>query len=150
MAISTVMLGLSAIVLIVFYGVGFAWNWNATYILWGIGLEASVMLAITMLFGVFSKPLLVVVFSVGVYLIGHWQDSLAYFSGKSESKAFRVLGEIVGHALPNLEVFNWRNMILVNEKISWVQAGNASLNAVFWILLCLSVAAIIFRRRDFV
>lgn len=150
MAISTVMVGLSLIILLVFYIIDFQWSWNATYILWGIGLEAAVMLAVTMLFGVFTKPLLVVVFSAGVYLIGHWQNSLAYFSSKSESPVFRTFGKIVGYLLPNFDTYNWRYMILSEEKLQLSQVLEASLNAFFWLVFLMALAAIMFRRRDFV
>ena len=150
LAIMTVMAGLSLVVGLVFWGLGFGWSWNASCILWGIALEAAVMLAFTMLFGVISRPVLVVVFSVGIYLIGHWQNSLAYFSGESQSVVFQVVGKVVNSLLPNLDTFNWREMILVEDRIPLQQVALASANAFFWIVFTMTLAALLFRRRDFV
>lgn len=115
----------------------------------GIFLEAFVLLAVTMFFSMFATPTMVVAFSVSIFLIGHWQDSLRFFTKKEGHEAYRVLGRILEWVVPNLELFNWRSHVVYKDSLPLSQLGFASLYALGWFVVLLTLASLIFRRRDF-
>lgn len=123
-------------------------NTSMFYALHGFMLEALVLISLTMAFGIYSKPMLSVSFVLGVFLIGHWMDSLNYFASRSDSKGFQQLGKVVNYVFPNLELWNWKteavNRAVVKSELFW----NANLNAFAWTGLFLCVAVILFRRKD--
>lgn len=116
----------------------------------GILFEAAVLLALAMFFGSFAKPMMTVVFTVAVFLIGHWVDSLQFFINKSDSSAFKVVGTVVSYVVPNLEKFNWRSAPVYGVSIPAQEVLAASGAMVGWVLVLISATVLIFRRRDFV
>lgn len=116
----------------------------------GILFEAAVLLALAMFFGSFAKPMMTVIFTVAVFLLGHWVDSLQFFISKSESTAFKIVGTIVSYVVPNLEKFNWRSAPVYGVAISSQEVLAASGTMLGWLLVLVSATVLIFRRRDFV
>jgi len=49
----------------------------------GILFEAAVLLSFALFFGSFAKPMMTVVFTVSIFLLGHWVESLHYFISRS-------------------------------------------------------------------
>ena len=117
---------------------------------WGIFLEALILLAITLLFGIFVRPVLTVSCSLGLFLIGHWINNLTHFSQKSPSSGFKLFGDLVSAALPNLESFNWRSLVTYQDPIPWSEISRSSIYGLAWIVALLTVAMLFFRRKDFV
>jgi Cu-processing system permease protein len=146
----TVILGLTAVLILVLSMMGYTPNGNFYFALWGILLEAIVLLATTLFFGMVSKPMLAASFALGVFLIGHWIDSLNFFAKKSESQAFMLVERFFSYAIPNLERFNWRSLVHENVIVSSRELSLASLYALIWIVILVTASSLIFRRRDFV
>jgi ABC-type transport system involved in multi-copper enzyme maturation permease subunit len=148
MVIFTMVGGLSLILCLVFLGLNFKIDFRFVLVLFGLLSEAMVLLGFTLLFSMISKPLLVVCFSMGIFLIGHWHGSLEYFAGRSESEGFKAVSWAVRHILPDLERMNWKDAILYDQPLD-LPAKMFSLGyAMAWFLLCTSLAAIIFKRKD--
>ena len=84
----------------------------------GILFEAAVLLALAMFFGSFAKPMMTVIFTVAIFLLGHWVDSLHFFIEKSKSESFKIIGKVVEFVVPNLEKFNWRSAPVYGVQIS--------------------------------
>jgi Cu-processing system permease protein len=116
--------------------------------LYGILLEAAILLSFTIFFGSFTTPMLAVSFSIGVFLIGHWLNSLKYFANKSESLVFRNVAKVVEHTLPNLEHFNWRSLFVYNDPIPYHDVIYASGYGFAWCAFLTAISAIILQRRD--
>lgn len=115
----------------------------------GILLEAMLILSVTLFFGTFSSPILAVSFSIGVFLIGHWLDSLKYFTEKSDSALFQAFGKLVARVVPNLEYFNWRALFVYNSSLPVGEIPVATVYALAWTSLLVALAATILSRRDF-
>lgn len=150
LVILTVMLGLSAILSIVMLLLNFPINTTFFICLLGIVAESWIMLGFTMLFGMISRPLLTVCCSVGLFLIGHWLKDLDYFSVRSNSEAFKALSWAISFVLPNLERLNWKSSVTYGDLIPLNVLGSAMGYAICWILILVSVAGLLFRRKDFV
>lgn len=116
--------------------------------LYGILLEAAILLTFTIFFGSFSTPMLSVSFSIGVFLIGHWLESLKFFAQKSESEAFILFYKGVQSILPNLELFNWRSLFVYSDLVPYREIVLSSVYGLAWCMFLVTVAALILRRRD--
>ncbi|MCB0411244.1 MAG: ABC transporter permease subunit [Bdellovibrionales bacterium] len=116
----------------------------------GILLESLVVLGVALFFSTMSATFMVVAFTFGIWLIGHWMESLEHFSSRSQSKSFEILSTAVQHIFPNLEKFNWSIQAVYGDLISLGQISYALLYAVGWFGLLITLAFLNFRRRDFV
>ncbi|MEZ4872213.1 MAG: ABC transporter permease subunit [Bdellovibrionales bacterium] len=146
--IGTVIVGLALVLALVFHGLGLEIYGNFLKALWGIFLEALLLLGVAMFFSSFSRPVMVVSFSVGIFLIGHWINNLNFFAEKSESESFRSVAAIVTEIMPNLENFNWRDQVLeATFNPSGITSG--TIYALSWFGVCTLLTAFIIRRKDF-
>ena len=120
------------------------------YALLGILLESSIVMGITLFFGSFSRPVMTVVFTVSVFLLGHWVDSLEYFIGRSESAIFKIVARPLQYIIPDLERLNWRSAPVYGTEIPTSQIVSAATWTFGWLILLVTLSVLIFRRRDFV
>ncbi len=118
--------------------------------IFGVLLESLVLLSFTLFFGSFSRPIMTVMFSVSVLLLGHWVDSLPYFISKSSNEAFKSLGKVITKVVPNLEMFNWRTAPIYGDVIPFSEVAKATLYSAGWVAFLFILTSFIFRRRDFV
>lgn len=146
--ILTMVSGLSAILCLVFWGLGVSVNERFLVVLLGLFAESLVLLGFTLLFSMITKPLLVVCFAFGVFLIGHWQDSLAYFAGKSDSGILTPISTLVSYALPNLERVNWKYLVIYDTPLDMPAKWLALGYALAWFGLCVTLATLLFKRKD--
>ncbi len=116
----------------------------------GILIESLILTAMALFFGSFAKPMMTVVFTVSVFLIGHWVSSLDFFVKKSQSESFIVVGKILSATLPDLERFNWRSAPVYDTFVSISDVGITVAYGIGWIALLMIFMALIFGRRDFV
>ncbi|MDZ4081514.1 MAG: ABC transporter permease subunit [Bdellovibrionales bacterium] len=116
----------------------------------GILFEAAVLLSFAVFFGSFARPMMTVVFTVSVFLLGHWVESLHYFITRSESGSFRWLGTAISYVIPNLESFNWRAAPVYGVDVEISQVAMAFGSAIGWVTVLVAGTVLIFRRRDFV
>lgn len=140
--------GLAAVLSVVFWGLGIPINERFLVVLLGLCAESLVLLGFTLLFSMITKPLLVVCFSVGIFLIGHWQDSLAYFAAKSQAGILVPISAVVRVLFPNLEQVNWKNLVIYDLPID-MPAKLLSLSySLAWFAFCVSLTTLIFKRKD--
>ena len=149
MAQVTVMAVLGCTLVLIYLGLEIPINRMLALAMYGTFLEASVILGITILFGIFATPTMVIAFSLGIFLIGHWLDSLLYFTKKSESDLVRWVADGFTKIFPNFEVFNWRSAVVHEDPIQLAQCLWASTYAFGWFVLTITLATVLFRRRDF-
>jgi len=150
LVIFTVMLGLAAVLGLTVSFLNFSVDLNFFVALYGVFLEAMLLLALALLFGTFARPMMTVSFSMALFLIGHWVGSLRYFVEKSDSSLFKIVGSALTWIVPDLEKFNWRSAPIYNAAVSSQEILVTSAYAFGWILVLLALTSLIFRRRDFV
>lgn len=146
--IATMMAGLSLILMLVFYGLNMKIDERLFLVLIGLFAEALVLLGFTLVFSMFTKPLLVVCFTIGIFLIGHWQSSLQYFAKKAEGGILTPVAWVVRNGLPDLDRVNWKDIVLYNQPLD-LQAKLISLGYMTaWFALCVCISAMLFKRKD--
>jgi ABC-type transport system involved in multi-copper enzyme maturation permease subunit len=125
-------------------------SFNSLFLIgiYGVLLEAIVLLALTIFFGTFSSSLLSVSFVLALFLIGHWLDSLKFFAEKSESYGFIMFSKVVNVVIPNLEAFNWRALFTYNKALPMEQLYASTGYAFAWVVVLVSAASMILRGRD--
>lgn len=152
LVILTVMSGLAAVLAGLLLMLGLSITPLFFLALYGVVLESLVLVSITLLFGVISRPAMTVIFASSLFLLGHWVSS---FEGlmklKSLAKEPTVqFGSQVAKLIPNLERFNWRSAPIYNLPVPANDVLFATLYAVGWVIVIISLTSFVFRRRDFV
>lgn len=146
--ILTMMLGLLSILLLVFWLLDMTIDMRLIWVLSGLLLEALILLGFTLVFSMITKPLLVVCFSSGIFLIGHWQGSLKFFAEKAKGGPLGPVNWLVSHFLPDLERLNWKDLVLYDLPLE-LPAKMAALGyAAAWFVVCIALAAMIFEGKD--
>ena len=118
--------------------------------LWGIYLEALVLLSISILFSSFTSNFLIICYTVCFFIIGHWIDTMKTLLQKTEEPFLKFISEYGVLAFPNLERFNWRSHVVYQDLVPLTEVIFYSFYAVSWVLLFLVIAIHIFNRKDFV
>lgn len=148
--LAVVATGLAIILSVFLLVLGFHFSSHFLTAVFGVLLEAAVLLALAMFFGSFSRPMMTVVFTVAVFLLGHWVESLHFFIQKSESALFKAGGTAITYIVPDLEAFNWRAAPVYAIEVPTGQIVAAAGASVGWVLVLTALTVLIFRRRDFV
>jgi ABC-type transport system involved in multi-copper enzyme maturation permease subunit len=144
-----ILLGLFCVVIGVTLVLKFDFNSAIAFALFGILLEAMVLLSATILFGVFTTPFMAVTFSISLFIIGHWLSDLMFFAKKSESPEFISFAKFITYVVPDLERFNWKYAASYAEVLDRSEVISAGFYGMFWMVIFLCMAMFIFRRRDF-
>lgn len=114
--------------------------------------EVSIVTALTMVFAAFSSPFLTAVFSFSVFIVGRSADTLARLPARVFGEGIKAVGKVLSHVFPNLMVYVPPRALLTGEAAGvsfWPYALLGGAQAVFWSIGLLTLAALIFRRRDF-
>ena len=145
----TVVLGLAAVLIGVFVALKVPMNIQFGIALAGVVLESLVLLGMTIFFGSFASPMMAVAFSIGVFLIGHWLNDLAFFAEKSKEGIFVFFSDSVSAIIPNLEKFNWRSAVIYDEFVGTMEVAAAVGYSLGYFVLFIALTSWVFRRKDF-
>jgi Cu-processing system permease protein len=126
-------------------------------VLVGLGVltmcEVAIVTGLATVFSSFSSPFLTAVFTFGVFLVGRSAGYLAKlpvrFFGQGIHDFFAFLSKLV----PNLMLYVPERPLLTGEAAGvslWPHVAGAALYALGWVVALLSLASLIFRRRDFI
>ena len=144
-----VMSGLSLVLAGVLFYLGAELHFVFVLALLGILLEGMLLLGVTLFFSSFSTSIMVVTFSMGIFLIGHWLESMRFFAEKSESADFIFFQNTVSRVFPDLEIFNWRAHAVYSDVVPTAEVGYAIIYAVGWIGITIVLTSLVMRKKDF-
>ena len=147
--ILTVIVGLSFIQAFVFWGLKVPITPAFFVSIYGILLESLVLLGIALMFSTLSSSLVVVSFTIGIFLIGHWVENLNFLAKKSSSELFSIFAKLSVYGFPNLEKFNWRDVVLYNDDLRLDEIVMSTLYGLGWWILFLFLTMMFFRKKDF-
>ncbi len=148
MAAATALLGL--ILILIFYYFGIPVESVFAKAMWGIYLEALVLLSISILFSSFTSSFLIICYTACFFIIGHWIDTMKTLLKQTEEPFLHFLADYGVLLFPNLENFNWRPHVVYQDFVPAEEVVFYSFYACSWVLLFLVVSAQIFNRKDFV
>jgi Cu-processing system permease protein len=114
--------------------------------------EVAVITALATLFSSFSSPFLTAIFTFGVFVIGRSADTLSRLPERVFGKVLHTLAVGISKVVPNLMVYVPPRPLLTGEAATvpiGQYIGLAAVQALAWSVGLLAVAALMFRRRDF-
>jgi ABC-type transport system involved in multi-copper enzyme maturation permease subunit len=115
----------------------------------GIYMELVLLICLASLFSTFTTPVLSAIFTLAMFLVGHVSRDLLYFGGGSDMPAVRWLSKGIFYALPNLEIFNWKNEAVYGSLRSAAALLDAGGYLVCYGGAVLLLACILFAGKDF-
>jgi ABC-type transport system involved in multi-copper enzyme maturation permease subunit len=114
----------------------------------GIYLELVMLICLASFFSTFTTPILSAIFTLSMFFIGHVSRDLIVFGGRSASPVVPWVAKILFYALPNLENFNWKNEVVYGGVRSPGLLGLAAGYLVCYGAAVLTVACLLFSRKD--
>ncbi len=146
--ILTMILGLALVLVLVFLFLDKPLDSRLAWVLLGLLCESLVLLGVTLVFSMVTRPILVVSFSIGIFLIGHWQNSLEFFARKDEGGVLSAVHWLSNRFLPNLERVNWKDLVLYDQPVEHLAKLQSVGYSLAWFGLCIALSAFIFRKKD--
>ena len=114
--------------------------------------EAAIVAGVATLFSSFSSPFLTATFTIALFIVGRSADTLANLPRKQFGETIPAVGRALAHVVPNLHLYVPPRPLLlghVPDVPTWPYVAQAAVHAVFYVGVTLTLAAIVFRRRDF-
>ena len=112
-------------------------------------LEVVLLIAVALLFGSFTSSILATLLSLSIYLMGHISIDLLKLGALSKNEGLKNLTQAIYLILPDLERLNFKNAAFYgNFPDSSVLFGDA-IYGIIYTLVLLSIAILIFSRREF-
>lgn len=114
-----------------------------------IFFELAFITAIAILFSTFTTTTLSAILTLFLFIIGHLTKYLEFFVKKSKNEFIKEFFKGLYYLLPNLENFNLKGYVTYNISIEPSYFFFAIFYGVLYISAILTLAIIIFSRRDF-
>jgi ABC-type transport system involved in multi-copper enzyme maturation permease subunit len=114
-----------------------------------IFVELILVTAVAILFSSFSTPILSALFALSFYIIGHFSWSLETLLKKMHGGFGRIAGQVLYTLLPDLENFNFKTEVVYGLSVPPAMIGYALLYGALYTLFVLTLAIMVFRKRDF-
>jgi Cu-processing system permease protein len=114
--------------------------------------EVTIVAAVATFFSSFSTPFLTSLLTLGIFLVGRSADTLARIPARIFGDLIHNLGAAMAAILPNLHVYVPARPLLLGQVVEtpvWGFVALAAAHAVFYATILLTLAALIFRKRDF-
>lgn len=135
------------------YAVQLAGEWTLRLELvkaiWLIYVELMVVTAAALLCSTFTTSTLAAIFTLALYVIGHFSSSLKDFAKKVGSDGATAAANVLYYSLPNLEQFNIKGEVVHHIAVPAERVAWSTLYGVAYVAALMVLAAIIFQRRDF-
>ena len=117
--------------------------------------ELSIIGAVAVLFSSFSTPILSGIFTFGIFILGRHVGFIETLLTSSKglfvtAPALRPLGKAVGYVFPDLSLFDITREILLEVEVPWAYVAHSLGYALCYVLVIVSLAALVFSKRDFV
>jgi ABC-type transport system involved in multi-copper enzyme maturation permease subunit len=114
-----------------------------------LGIELALLIAVAMLFGVFTSSILATLFSFGIYLMGHISSNLLKLGALSKNETVESITQTIYLILPDLERLNLKNQAVYGLLPSSGELLSNALYGILYAAFLLSIAILIFSRREF-
>lgn len=123
---------------------------NFSAILVGVIAESGILLSLSILLSLLLSPFVAIFASLGIFMMGHWLESLILFALRSKNPAYINFATTAEWLFPNLYRLNWRSLSVLETGIP-INVGIASLlHAVAWIGLFIFLSSLVFRRKNLI
>ena len=111
-------------------------------------LKLALIVALALLFSCFTTPLLAILFTVGLYIVGLYVQELRNLPVEVMSPAMSAFTKWLSYLLPNFENFNVMAMAAHGRAVPGALILQNTLYTVVYCTIVLTAAAAVFSRRD--
>jgi ABC-type transport system involved in multi-copper enzyme maturation permease subunit len=111
-------------------------------------LKLALVVALALLFSCFTTPLLALLFTVGLYIVGLYVQELRDMPLEVMSPAMSSFTKWLSYLLPNFENFNVMAMAAHGRAVPGALILQNTLYAVVYCTIVLTAAAAVFSRRN--
>ncbi len=111
-------------------------------------LKLALIVALALLFSCFTTPLLAILFTVGLYIVGLYVQELRDLPVEVMSPAMAAFTKWLAQLLPNFENFNVMAMAAHGRAVPGALILQNTLYAVVYCTIVLTAAAVVFSRRN--
>ncbi len=112
-------------------------------------LELALLVAVALLFGVFTSSLLASLFSFGLYAMGHLSTDLLALAKLSKNPTVEQITRVLYLVLPNLSLLDLKNQAVYGILPPVDDLLLRAFYALVYTLLLLAVAVLVFSEREF-
>lgn len=112
-------------------------------------LELSLIVAVAILFGVFTSSILATLLSFGVYLMGHFSEDLVELGKLSKSASVESLTTSLYLVLPNLSRLDLKNEAVYGLLPSSTELFAHAVYGLLYTALLLVLSMMIFAQKEF-
>lgn len=112
-------------------------------------LELSLIIAVAILFGVFTSSILATLLSFGVYLMGHFSEDLVELGKLSKNASIESLTTSLYLILPNLSRLDLKNEAVYGLLPTSAELLNHALYGILYTALLLIISMMIFAQKEF-
>ena len=120
---------------------------NAIFLIF---VELCLITAVAILFSCFSTPILSSLFSLSFYLIGHLSWGFQTLIQKMKPGTGKVVVQALYLILPNLENFNIKTEVVHHLPLPFQFYLLSTLYGIFYALFVLTIAFLVFKKKDFI
>jgi Cu-processing system permease protein len=111
-------------------------------------LKLALIVALALLFSCFTTPLLAILFTVGLYIVGLYVQELRNLPVEVMSPAMGAFTKWLSYLLPNFENFNVMAMAAHGRAVPGALILQNTLYTVVYCTIVLTAAAAVFSRRN--
>ena len=112
-------------------------------------LELSLIVAVAIMFGVFTSSILATLLSFGVYLMGHFSEDLVELGKLSKNASIESLTTSLYLVLPNLSRLDLKNEAVYGLLPTSAELLNHALYGILYTALLLIISMMIFAQKEF-
>lgn len=112
-------------------------------------LELALLIAVALMFGVFTSSILATLLSFGIYLMGHISKDLLELGAISKNANIEAITQTLYLILPDLERLNFRNEAVYGLLPSIEILVNNAIYGLLYTCLLLGISILVFSRRQF-
>jgi Cu-processing system permease protein len=111
-------------------------------------LKLALLVALALLFSCYTTPILATLFTSGVYVVGLFVQQLKDLPADVMSPAMAAFTRFLAYLLPNFEDYDVMGPAAHGQAIPGILILENTLYTVVYCAIVLSVAAVVFSRRD--
>ena len=114
-----------------------------------IVIQLMLVIAIALFFSTFAEPLWAAVFTLALYVAGHFSADLKHFDMVVGDSPLRFVTSGLYYLLPNMAMFDVKNAVVHAQPVPSAYVGVATAYGACYIAALVAAAVWIFGRRDF-
>jgi hypothetical protein len=105
--------------------------------------------SLALFFSTFSSPFLSAVLTLGLWVIGHFNEDLRNYGATIESKAAATIARGIYYVVPNFASFDVKLQVVHAQAVPLQYLAMTTAYGLVYVAFVLVGATIIFSKRDF-